>query len=98
MVRDWHTNYNYPTETLFVGVTVVKHAIGLSDVEFADVGDNVVTSYGVVTTGNYTTAPAITDLANIALDKGFVSEFIHEISQHRCWERELDGLTQMVAY
>jgi len=89
---------HYPTETPFVGVTVVKHAIGLSDVEFADVGDNVVTSYGVVTTGNYSTVSAITDLANIALDKGFVSKFIHEISKHRCWERELDGLTQMVAY
>ena len=98
MVRDSHPCYNNLIETPSAGVAFVKHAIGLSDVEFADGGDNVVTSYGVVTTGNCTAVSVPIDPTNIALDKGFVSKFAYEISKHRCWERELDGLTQSVAY
>jgi catalase len=77
----------------------LKHAIGISEVEFGDDSDNVVTSYGVVTTGKYTASSAIIDVASIGPNsKGFTSSLAYEISKHRCWERETDGLTQQVAY
>ncbi|KAG1885603.1 catalase-like domain-containing protein [Suillus subluteus] len=61
--------------------------------------DEVVTSYGVVTTGKYSISSAVTDVLNIAPDtRGFASNFAFQISQHKCYERELDGLTEQVAF
>ncbi|KAG2077008.1 catalase-domain-containing protein [Suillus decipiens] len=61
--------------------------------------DEVVTSYGVVTTGKFNTPSAVTDVLNIAPDtRGFTPNFAFQISQHRCYERELDGLTEQVAF
>ncbi|KAJ7706889.1 catalase-like domain-containing protein [Mycena rosella] len=62
--------------------------------------DAVVTSYGVITSGKYSLGSTATDMINIASggDKGFVSNFAFEISKHRCFERELAGLTSKVAY
>ncbi|KAG1787860.1 catalase-like domain-containing protein [Suillus plorans] len=61
--------------------------------------DEVVTSYGVVTTGKYSASSVVTDVLNIAADtRGFASNFAFQISQHRCYERELEGLTQQVAF
>lgn len=81
------------------GATFVKQAIGLSGVGFGEDGDRVVTSYGVVTTGKYTASSAVIDIANIGPNsKGFAASLAYEISKHRCWERELDGLTQQIAY
>jgi catalase len=61
--------------------------------------DEVVTSYGVVTTGKYSISSAARDVLNIAPDmRGFASNFAFQISQHRCYERELDGLTEQVAF
>ncbi|KAG6817783.1 hypothetical protein H0H87_003191 [Tephrocybe sp. NHM501043] len=83
------------------GVSVVQRAISLSDVNFADPsgGDDVVTSYGVVTTGQYGVASAMSDVVAIASGpKGFVSNFAYEISKHRCWDREMDGLISHVAF
>lgn len=61
--------------------------------------DEVVSSYGVVSTGRYSAASMIADLPKLeAESKGFVSNFAYQISQHRCYEREMDGLTNMVAF
>ncbi|KIK61290.1 hypothetical protein GYMLUDRAFT_166447 [Collybiopsis luxurians FD-317 M1] len=62
--------------------------------------DTVVTSYGVITAGSYSLKSAATDVLNIASggDKGFISNFAYEVSKHRCYQRELDGLTSRVAY
>lgn len=79
----------------------MKQAIGLSQVNFdCDPGsDKVVTSYGVVTTGKYTASSAAIDATKIGPgSKGFAANFAYEISKHRCWERELDGLTEQVAF
>ena len=46
-------------------------------------------------------AAAATGPAKKALtggDQGFVSQFALEVSKHRCYERELSGLTDKVAY
>jgi len=85
------------------GVEVVTRALKLDvpQVSFASPGDSSVTaSYGVVTTGKYSITSAVTDVLEIASggDKGFVSNFAFEISQHRCYERDLDGLASQVAY
>ncbi|KAH7927367.1 catalase-domain-containing protein [Leucogyrophana mollusca] len=61
--------------------------------------DEVVSSYGVVTTGQYSISSAATDVLKIGPDtKGFASNFAYQISQHRCYERESDGLVEMVAF
>ena len=80
------------------GVHVVQRAIGLSEIRLnldAD-KDHVISSYGVVTTGKYDVKSAAVDISPGA--KGFVSNFAYQISQHRCYEREKDGLTNRVAY
>jgi len=83
------------------GVATLVHAIGLKEVNFIrDLDSNdVVTSYGVITTGKYDFQSAIADVLSIAPDpKGFVSNFAYEISKHRCFERELDGLVKKVSF
>ncbi|KAH7915119.1 catalase-like domain-containing protein [Hygrophoropsis aurantiaca] len=61
--------------------------------------DEVVTSYGVVTTGEYSGSSAATDILGFGPDsKGFAANFAYQISQHRCFERESDGLVEMVAF
>ena len=79
----------------------MREAAQLPGVEYASNlhSDHVVSSYGVVTVGK-------TDIGSIAADvlkigrgeKGFISQFALEVSNHRCYDRELDGLTQKVAY
>jgi catalase len=84
-------------------VQVLARAIRLEvpQVELATEGDsNVVTSYGVVTTGKYNAASGVKDVLEIATggEQGFMSSFAHEASKHRCYERELNGLASRVAF
>ncbi|KAG6900665.1 hypothetical protein C0993_005898 [Termitomyces sp. T159_Od127] len=83
------------------GVSVVQHAVTLPELEFADPsgGDGIVNSYGVITTGKYGVTGAASDIISIAaVPKGFVANFAYELSKHRCWQRELDGLISQVAF
>ncbi|KAH9947715.1 catalase [Amylocystis lapponica] len=83
------------------GVIFLKEAAGLPGVQFAtSLSNNAVTSsYGVVTAGKYDSGSAIGDTLKIGQsEKGFVSNFAYAVSQHRCYERELDGLTAGVAF
>lgn len=85
----------------FTAAAFVKRALELSQVDFnmSSNSDEVVTSYGVVTTGKYDATSAVVDVFKIGPgSKGFASNFAYEISKHRCWEREMDGLTTQVAY
>jgi catalase len=85
----------------FSGVMVVRGALQVPNVKLAteDHGSDVVTSYGIVTTGTYDFTSAATDALKIAPGpKGFVANFAYQISGHRCYERETDGLTNMVAF
>ncbi|XP_006458553.1 catalase [Agaricus bisporus var. bisporus H97] len=83
------------------GVAFLKHAIQLPEVDLElnlDVG-KVTTSYGVVTTGKYSVISAAAETFTFGPnDEGFESSFAYEISKHRCWDRELDGLTERVAF
>ncbi|TCD70668.1 catalase A [Steccherinum ochraceum] len=83
------------------GVAFVREAAQLPGVEYATNLDShdVVSSYGVVTVGKVNLSSIAADVLKISQsDKGFVSSFAYEVSQHRCWARELDGLTDKVAY
>jgi catalase len=61
-------------------------------------GSDVVEKYGVVTLGspNADSFKEALELAKGA--KAFVDNFFHVIAQHRCFERELDGLAVSVAF
>jgi catalase len=61
--------------------------------------DDVVSSYGIVTTGKYNFESAVADALSMGSgSKGFVSSLANEISKHRCYDRELEGLVEKVAF
>ena len=71
------------------------------EISLASVQDSdVKVSYGVITTGKYSAGSAVKEVFNIATggDKGFMSNFAFELSKHKHYERELDGLASKVAY
>ncbi|OCH96690.1 catalase [Obba rivulosa] len=83
------------------GVTFLQEAVQLPGVKLQTnlASDTVTNSYGVVTTGVYDAGSVAADAFKIAQgEKGFVTNFAYAISQHRCYERELEGLTAKVAY
>ncbi|KAI0932534.1 catalase A [Taiwanofungus camphoratus] len=83
------------------GVAFLREAAQLPGIQFAPNlnSDAVTISYGVVTAGKYDAGSAIGDTLKIGQsEKGFVSNFAFAVSKHRCYERELDGLTAKVAY
>jgi len=82
-------------------VQFLRDVVNLPGVEFQDDrnSDSVKSSYGVVTAGSYGLKSAATDVLKIGQgERGFTANFAFAISQHRCFERELDGLTAKVAY
>ncbi|KAH8825508.1 catalase-domain-containing protein [Flagelloscypha sp. PMI_526] len=83
------------------GISLLRDAAILPSVQYAAVGSNdVVNSYGVVTVGSWgAVSGVIQEAIQIGKgDKGFLGQFATELSNHRNWQRESDGLTQMVAY
>ena len=86
--------------TCLVGVAFIREAVQLPGIEYATNihSDHVTISYGVVTVGKVSLTSVATDVLEIAHDKGFVSSFAYEVSKHRCYDRESDGLTSRVAY
>ncbi|KAI0639112.1 catalase [Trametes polyzona] len=90
-----------PIGAIGEAVAFLREAVQLPGVKLAtDLNsNNVTTSYGVVTAGKYDAGSAIADTLTIKQDeKGFISSFAYEVSKHRNWERELDGLVSKVAF
>ncbi|KAI5812780.1 catalase-like domain-containing protein [Pyronema omphalodes] len=88
-----------PIGALGDGCAFLQEAVNLPGVDIAidRQSSQVITSYGVVTGWN----------ADVGLLKSaklepsstsFASAFAHEISKHRCFEREIDGLAKKVAF
>lgn len=78
-------------------VDLVHRAIGLPSVSVSSSGD-AHESYGVVTLKELR-PESLSDAVTIAKGAtGFMEKFFYGISQHRCWDRELDGLNTQVAY
>ena len=89
------------SDALLSGVAFLHEAAQLPGVHFApDLNsDKVTTSYGVVTAGKYDVGSASADVLDIQRgEKGFISNFAYEVSQHRWYQRETDGLASQVAY
>lgn len=79
----------------------MRHAINLPEVELQvnTSSDWVRNSYGVVTAGTYSLRSATSDVLEIGpKETGFAANFAYAISQHRYYEREMDGLTSRVAF
>ncbi|KAH9853079.1 catalase [Lenzites betulinus] len=90
-----------PIGAIGEGVAFLREAAQLPGIQFNTDrrGDSVTSSYGVVTTGNYDAASAVADAFTIKQgETGFIANFAYELSLHRCWKRETDGLTAKVAY
>lgn len=81
-------------------MNLLEAALPIPQVQFAkDENSDIVTvSYGVVTAKVYSIPSAAADLKIGAGEKGFFSNFALEISKHRCWDRELEGLISRVAF
>ncbi len=81
------------------GILLVEDAVKEAEgVGLANLSSSGVTeSYGVVTVGTVEESSLKQPIEMVKAGKGFISTFFYQISQHRCWARELDGLTDMVA-
>lgn len=82
-------------------VRLVQTACGIEGMVFsAEKGGDVVDSYGVVTAGGVGDGVGSLKegLKMLKGAKGFLDAYAYNISQHRNFKRELDGLTAMVAY
>jgi catalase len=78
-------------------VEFVKDACALPAVKLSE-GADVVSSYGVVTASK-TESNSFKESVKMAKGaKDFVDAYFFEVSQHRNWDREMDGLNVMVAY
>lgn len=79
------------------GVLLVERALQLPTVVTSS-DNEAVESYGVVTLKSVH-PERLGELVSAAKNaKGFLDKFVYAISVHRCWEREIDGLSTMVAY
>ena len=78
-------------------VAFVKDACQLPGVEFSE-GNDVVDSYGVVTAAQTEVGSFKEAVTLVKGAKDFATAFSYAISQHKNYQRELDGLANMVAY
>ncbi len=78
-------------------VKLLDDAFRLPTVELSLDGETL-ESYGVVTMSKVS-PESLKDVAQLATNApSFLGKFFYAISQHRVWERELDGLSSLVAY
>lgn len=81
------------------GVDFVNTALRLPNnvVSLSDSGD-AKEHYGVVTLRNTSTNSFREAVDLVKNAKGFLEKFILSLSEHRCWQRELDGVNTQVPY
>lgn len=78
---------------------LVKIACDVEGMKFSSQGsEEVVDSYGVVTAGQAKPESSRQTLNLVKGSKDFVEAYAFVISQHKNFDRELDGLSSMVAY
>jgi catalase len=78
-------------------VEFVKMACEVPGMEFSVSGE-VTNSYGVVTVAKVAPESFKEGLQMVKGAKDFLDNYTFEMSQHRNWQRELDGLSVQVAY
>ena len=81
------------------GISLVEDAVREAEgVKLAGLSSSDVTeSYGVVTVGRVEESSLKQPVEILKQSREFIDMFFFKISQHRCWQRELDGLSSMVA-
>jgi len=80
------------------GVKLVQTACGIEGMSFSS-NEEVVDSYGVVTAAGVGKPSGVGEVLNMVKGaKNFLDAYAFNISQHRNFKREMDGLTSMVAY
>ncbi|KAM3458608.1 hypothetical protein MY3296_000366 [Beauveria thailandica] len=79
------------------GVRMLEKAIQLDQVRLSD-GAESVSSYGVVSLQKPTPESLGQVIRAVKNAKTFLDQFVYAVSEHRCWDRELDGLIDLVAY
>jgi len=80
---------------------VVRAALPLPELKYAEepTSDEVVCSYGVVTARKVSLLREAKGVLTFGKDEtGFLATFALEISKHRNWARETDGLVTRVAF
>jgi hypothetical protein len=88
----------------YTGIAFLRDAANLPGVDFASMNatpGEVKVSYGVVTATSFPSPSLATSLFPESIGEGekdFMSQFAFEVSKHRCYEREMDGLTAKVAF
>lgn len=78
-------------------VELVRNAIQLEDVAISKNADALM-SYGVITLRDPKPEGLMEVVQATKNAKHFLDKFVYSVSQHRCWERELEGLSTQVAY
>ncbi|KZZ86972.1 catalase isozyme A [Ascosphaera apis ARSEF 7405] len=77
----------------------VQHVLrDVPQLQFASQGKSPVDCYGVTTATHLDDPANITDASIVAEAPNFLAKFLYNISQHRNWDRELDGLTASVPF
>lgn len=76
-------------------VPFIGRQIGLDEVHVAATGTAVTESYGVVTGHGNGSGLKVSKVGPDA--KGLAEQFVWHVSRHRNWQRELDGLSDLVA-
>ena len=81
------------------GVKLVKMACGIEGMSFSAADSaEVVESYGVVTAGAVKPESFNEKIKLVKGAKDFIDVYTYNISMHRNFDREMDGLSAMVAY
>ncbi|KAL9485342.1 hypothetical protein ACSS6W_004131 [Trichoderma asperelloides] len=80
------------------GVLLVEKALQLPEHVVTSSNHEAVESYGVVTLKSAKPEGFGEVMSAVKGAKGFLDKFAYAIGNHRCWERELDGINTMVAY
>ena len=81
------------------GVELVRMACAVDGMQFSATNSHdVVDSYGVVTIDTATPESFTEGLKMVKGVKRFIDAYAYNISQHKNYQRELDGLSSLVAY
>ncbi len=80
-------------------VELVKMACGVEGMNFSEKGSHdVVESYGVVTAGAAKPESFKEAINMVQGAKDFIDVYTFNISQHKNFDREMDGIAEMVAF
>ncbi|KAL5534606.1 hypothetical protein ACEPAG_1069 [Sanghuangporus baumii] len=82
------------------GVDFLRDAVRLPGIQFAEPsGDSVTVDFGIVTAPKMGSPASLSEGLKIVKNAtDFIGAFAYQISQHKCFEREVAGLSSKVAY